>query len=218
MEFKKVVAGAFYFAYFHRFALAKALAWPAVAWALIDLASYKMQEGVSAIILQILSVCIHAVFAITIHRILLLGPASVSPWGLTSWTQRETNFVLHGLGLFLIACVAMLLVLLPYIGIVLAMVACFWLAGRFSLVFPGIAVEHNVTFRRSWELTQHHQLFMMLVVIVFPILLGIPAYLLETFVDSTLLSSLLFAVLLVFQIAALSMAYRMITEEAAAQT
>ena len=212
MEFKRVIAGAFVYVIENKQALTKALAIPFVAYLLIDASIFLDLPSAMAFVLAVLSVGVQAIFAITTHRILLLGPGSVSPWGITSWSKRETFFVLHIIGLGFLIMVLSIIGFVPFIGSVVALVLICWVMGRLSLVFPGIAVDKGVSFGLSWEMTQNYQMLMFLVVILFPILLAIPAVML-TFVPYTfLLSSFISTFVIVFQVAALSVAYQLITE------
>ena len=96
------------------------------------------------------------------------------------------------------------------VGAIVAIAIMCWLVGRLSLVFPGIAVDKGVTFGLSWELTRDYQLLMFLVVVVFPLLLVIPFYLLDMLPYTFAISSVLSTFAVVFEIAALSMAYQLI--------
>lgn len=212
MEFKRVIAGAFVYVIENKQALTKALAIPFVAYLLIDASIFLDLPSALAFVLAVLSVGVQAIFAITTHRVLLLGPGSVSPWGITSWSKRETFFVLHIIGLGFLIMVLSIIGFIPFIGSVVALVLICWVMGRLSLVFPGIAVDKGVSFGLSWEMTQNYQMLMFLVVILFPILLAIPAIML-TFVPYTfLLSSFISTFVIVFQVAALSVVYQLITE------
>ncbi len=214
MQLKKVIAGAFYYVYENRAALARALAWPFLAFVLIDAAYYLEVEGGMAFFIAVASIGIQTVFAITTHRVVLLGPGSVSKWGLTSWTKRETFFLLHIIALAFLVLPVFLLGLIPVLGSVAALVVACWLTGRLSLVFPGIAIDKGVSFKLSWKLTRSHQGLMFLVVIAFPILLAVPTVLFGFVPYTFFLSSLVSTFVIVFEVAALSMAYQLITDEA----
>jgi hypothetical protein len=212
MEFKKVVAGALVYVYQYRQVLLKALAIPFVAYLLIDAATLLDIHPALAWLLAALGVGVQAIFAITTHRVVLLGPSSVSTWGITSWSKRETFFVLHVIGLGLLMIPISLVGFIPIIGALVALVLICWVTGRLSLVFPGIAVDKGVSFKLSWEMTQNYQMLMFLVVILFPMLLAIPAIILNFIPYTFLLSSFISTFVIVFQVAALSMAYQLISE------
>ncbi|GAB2188987.1 hypothetical protein MAH1_05940 [Sessilibacter sp. MAH1] len=213
MEFKKVIAGAFYFVDEYKRVLLRALALPFLAYVLLGVTQYMAVTGVLAVVVEVVRLAILAVFAITTHRIILLGPNSVSRWGITAWTKRETFFFLHAVGIVLMGIPMVLLNFIPILGSLASLIIICWFAGRFCLVFPGIAVDKGVSFKLSWELTKSHQVLMFLVVIVFPTVLAIPTYILSFVPYSALLSSAISAFLFVYEVAALSVAYQLITAE-----
>ncbi len=140
--------------------------------------------------LYALSIGVQAIFAITTHRIVLLGPGSVSKWGITSWSERETYFVIDVLALSVLMIPMMSLASIPVIGLYVAPALTCWIFGRLSLVFPSIALDKGVSFKQSWELTKNHQLLMFLVVVIFPLMLAIPAVILDSMPYTFLLASL----------------------------
>lgn len=213
MEFKKVVAGAFVYVAKYRKVLAKALAIPFGFYLLIDLSTLLDFPPAMGWILAAVGIGVQTIFAITTHRVVLLGPGSVSPWGITSWTKRETFFVLHVIGLALLMIPIGIIGFVPVIGILVALFLLCWITGRLSLVFPGIAVDKGVSFKASWEMTRNHQMLMFMVVILFPALLAIPAFILNFIPHTFLLTSLLSTFVIVFQVAALSMAYQLISDD-----
>ncbi len=214
MDFNKVIAGTLYYVIESRAALIRALAWPFVVFVLMDATEYLEVEEVIASLIGVVNIGAQTVFAITTHRVVLLGPGSVSKWGITSWTKRETFFALHVIGLALMAIPIMLLSFIPILGGIVALIVICWFAGRFCLVFPGIAIDKGVSFKLSWEFTERHQTLMFLVVIAFPILLAVPTIILSFVPYTFFLSSLVSTFVIVFEVAALSMAYQLITAEA----
>lgn len=215
MDFKKVVAGAFYYINEYKRTLAKALFLPFLAIISIDVMTEMLEPNMAVyIVLGLVSVVVQTIFAITTHRVVLLGPSSISAWGITSWSKRESFFVLHIIGISIMGIPFALLGFIPIVGGITALILICWFAGRLCLVFPGIAVDKGVSFKLSWELTEHHQLLMFLVVILFPTLLAIPSVILVLLPHGYILSSIFSAFILVFQVAALSMAYLLITKDA----
>jgi len=217
MDFKKVVFGAFYIVNGYRASLAKALAIPFCFYLAIEGCAYLELPDVISWLLAVLSWIVYAVIAITTHRVVLLGPNSVPKWGITSWSKRETYFIFHVLAIGLITMGVSLLGLIPVVGLIAALLASCWLLPRFSLVFPGIAVDKGVTLKLSWELTKNYQLHMFLIVILFPILLSIPTLLFALVPYGSFLSSVCAAFVIVVEIAALSLTYQQITSEVYAQ-
>lgn len=119
-------------------------------------------------------VVITTIIAVVVHRIILLGPNSVSKWGIVVWTKRETRFLSRFIGAYAIFG-AMLFFLYVvkigtlHIGLIVAVIVGYYLLSRWSLVFPGTAVDRPLTFAESWELTGHHKLLISLVAFVLPI-------------------------------------------------
>ena len=200
--------------YESRAVLSKALLVPFALYMLLDaISALKLAVPVTYAVF-ILNVAVQTVFAITTHRVLLLGPGSVPKWGLYKLSKRELYFVAHLLGLGLILLPLGLLTFIPFVGGILAIVLYCWLVGRLSLVFPAIAIDQGVSFKYSWELTKNYQLLMFLVVIIYPILLAIPALFIGLVSNMSYIVSFLSTLATVFVVAALSVSYKLIYAEA----
>ena len=210
MEFKKIVLGAFGYIFQYKKELAKALFVPFVIYVALDFSVLIRPNPFGAFFIGVLSIGIQTIFAITTHRMVLLGPASVPNWGVYTWSKRETFFALHLIGLAIILIPIGFLSLIPTIGIVIAVALICWLLGRLSLVFPAIAIDQGVSFKYSWELTKNRNILMFLVVIIFPILLTLPAFALSYLPYTTLLSSIVSTFATIFVVSSLSVAYKVI--------
>ncbi len=213
MRFKDVILAAFGYVFEYRRPLAKALLIPFVVYLITDALMLLEPDLAVSLALWITTVVVQTVFAITTHRIILLGPGAVPEWGIFKWSRRETRFALHMLGLGLVVIPAVILGFIPLIGGLIALGVIFWLFSRLSLVFPAIAIDHDASFRSSWELTRDRQMLMFLVVMVFPALLAIPAYALSFIPYTFILTSSLTTFLTVFMVAALSVTYRLVCRE-----
>ncbi|EAR61591.1 hypothetical protein [Neptuniibacter caesariensis] len=220
MEFKKIAAGSFYYVGKYRVVLAKALAVPFLLLVALDAVTFLGLDTATGYLVDFLSLFVNVIFAIIIHRIVLLGPNSVSAWRLIGWSKRETFFLLHLIGIGIALLPSILLGYVPVLGPLLALIFICWMLGRLSLVFPGIAIDKGVDFKISWELTKNHQLLMFLVVIVLPILIAIPFIAIIVALSLMLevpqimyVKSFIVAIVLVFEIAALSMTYQLITSK-----
>src|SRR5260221_6060714 len=83
-----------------RFMLFRALIATALAMAALDIAMRHGLKSVGVVSLVVLLVflywmlawAVYTLFAVTCHRIVLLGETSVPKYGLLSWTSRETRF------------------------------------------------------------------------------------------------------------------------------
>ena len=179
----------------------------------LEASSYLELPDILSWFLTAISWMVYSVIAITTHRVILLGPNSVPEWGITSWSKREIYFFLHFMGLCLITIAAVLLNFIPFLGAIAIFVVICWLLPRFSLVFPGVAVDKGVSFKLSWRLTRSYQLLMFLVVVIFPILLILPLLVFELIPYGYFLSNIFIALVIVFQVSALSLTYKKITSE-----
>ena len=188
------------------------------------------------VLLSILGLVIETWFAVTTHRLVLLGPDSVPTWGLRKITRREVLFLFHAL-VFIVVLTAMFYVMKRtptvvlsiisqlfepeyllenyYVYMILtAIIEVFWVCvslfaiNRFTLIFPGIAIDQGVTFPLSWKLTKNHQIPLLMTLIVFPLILGTPGILIRTIPGSTVVVSLLDTLMYVFVVAVLSISYR----------
>lgn len=139
--------------------------------------------------LLILELALITVFAITTHRIVLLGAGSVPQWGFLRWTSRETYFALHLIGFGVVS--AVMAASLPVVGVLGLLVLVYFFA-RVCLVFPAAAIDQGVTILSSWSLTRRHQILMILAVCVFPILIYAPFWLLLIAVPDAAAGSLWF--------------------------
>ena len=213
MGFKEVTLAAIGYVILYKRPLAKALLVPFVLFMLLDVTELFEPNLLVSIVTGVLALMVQTVFAITTHRMILLGPNSVPEWGLFKWSKRETFFALHVIGLGLTMVPIALLGLIPIVGLAIAIGTMCWVFARLSLVFPAIAIDQGVSFKLSWDLTKNRQLLMFLVVVVFPLALMIPANLLSFLPYSFLLTSLLATFATVFMVAALSVSYRLIYRE-----
>jgi hypothetical protein len=128
----------------------------------------------------LISFLLSVIIAITIHRVLLLDDSGVSKWGNFKWTKRETTFTLYCLLIGIMMFISMLPILflassVPMVAIGLGTFLLSFFLSRFSLVFPGISLDHEISFKKSFELTKNHQLLMIFVVIILPFVFMIPA-------------------------------------------
>lgn len=215
MAFLKVVLGAIGYINEYKRPLVKALIVPFVVCAFLDFVA-QLDIYVSglklpaAIALSIISVMVQTIFAVTTHRIVLLGPGSVPEWGLKKWTVRETIFTVHVIGLWLIGQIILFVGFRSIESVILVLALMFWALARLSLVFPGIATDKGVSFKLSWRLTKSHQLLMFLVVTVIPAISCLPPIMVTQVLHVPILKSFLTSIATVFVVASLSVSYRYI--------
>ncbi len=212
MNIKRTIWGAFGYVFEYRKPLVKALFIPIILLILTE--ALSSQDGGYALIISmtVISFIAYTILAITTHRIILLGPGLVSPWGMNIPSKRELRFFMYSIGLGLLIIPFGLLSLIPNVGWVIGLMAIFYVISRLSLVFPAIATDHDWTFTDSWNATREHQFHMLVVVAIFPFLIGIPEQLLSNLPFMGVIVNILSALTLVFVIAALSVAFQVIIQ------
>lgn len=156
--------------------LAKALLIPLIILVCIELYIKTIQDPQlvwgKMFFISIFSLFVSVYVAITTHRILLLGSNSVPVWGSLKFTSREGSFILKT---FLLACLITIpVVLFSLIGNIFIIAGVFIsmiLFSRLSLVFPAVAVDEELSFSQSWELTKNYKFLTFITVVFFPALL-----------------------------------------------
>lgn len=207
-EFIKIVAGALMLVYARRSTLLKALLLPFIMLLGLDAASYYATSSYMPWLLYIPELAVYTVFAIIIHRVILLGPESVPKWGMRFWALRELYFLFHLIALT-IASLALLFtsIFIPHVGIVPGLIVTFYLFIRLSLVFPASAIDDGVTLKTSWSLTKKHQLLMLYIIIIAPILFGIPTLLAGLITDAYWITTVIDMFVTIYVVSSLSLAY-----------
>lgn len=136
-----------------------ALALPWVAHLLLTLwtalAPASAEAALPATI--VLRVALYALLAISIHRLILVGPGTVAPFGVGAFGLRELRYIGWTFAQGLIAVVVLFLVspvvmFSQPLGLMLAFLLASWLIGRVALVLPGIALNDAVDLPRTWRL------------------------------------------------------------------
>jgi hypothetical protein len=217
VEFFRLFNDAFITIRCHWRVLSRILVVPSLIYIGIDYVPTDDIHWSGALIFSIAGGLIYALIAIITHRVVLLGPNSVTRWGLSRWTNREFIFIAYGLGMCLLFLGIAIALSIPILftdlpssfAVILLVPIALWLSSRLSLVFPGIAIDRKLTFKRSWQLTRPYQLLMILSVGVLPILSSWLVFLLAR-VSMTFISGIAEVLILVLEIAVLSKAYRFI--------
>ena len=147
----KVFSGAFSFVYINRITLFRTLSLPFTILVILTIAEIVLDlNEIWALVWGEVYCLVHTIFAVTKHRIILLGEKSIPEWGLRRVSMREIRFILYSFGIGLLVIPPALLATIPVFGWVLAFVAISYVLGRLSLVFPAIATDQNWSFQDSW--------------------------------------------------------------------
>lgn len=188
------------------------LAVPTVGYCLLGIAEDADNNSLFSLAIIFLGLVFYVVIAVTTHRLVLLGPQSVSKWALFSWAGREIKFFLYALSLM---AVSFLLMMIPIPLMIPVILGFIYLIARLSLVFPSIAVEHSASLQRAWQLSDNYRWQMVLISMLYPMflffLIGLMLFNLEGLMVNILLN-LLIILVEVITIIMVSLAYREITD------
>lgn len=205
---KKVIVGALASVLAELPVLVKALAIPGIIFLVLKFFPVTDISQAGAIVFAIVSLLLHTVFAITTHRIIMLGPESMPEWGLRSWSKRETRF----LG-YLLVFILMISVLVAFsivsqpIGPMIAMVVAIIGGCTLTLVFPAVAIEEEFTLGDAWRMAQGHIGSLIVCIGLFTFLLGILTILVSSIPYALPLAAILELGTNVLTIAVLSVAF-----------
>jgi hypothetical protein len=217
MTFKELFSLTLKHVYAFRVQLSKALLFPFILSILLDILPYWWSSFLLSTIYIVLSLMLQTIFAITTHRMILLGPSHVPEWGIIKWSQRETVFIFHVMALALIIYLGVFIMQVPIIGglifYVLFFIYLVILLPRLSLVFPAIAVGDKCSFKNSWFVTKNYKILMFFSIILIPLLVSIPVLIIRNIPYTFLIVSILTNVTTVVGVASLSLSYKYILNE-----
>lgn len=153
----RVMVGAALLISAQRRAVLNAVALPAivlVAHAVLEAVDPESAAALAVGVL-LLMVPLQVMLAVNIQRLALLGPGAVPPLGLGSWGMREWRYLGWTWLQWLLASLAFL-TLAPLgafgaPGWAAAIAAGAFVAGRLSLMLPGIAADRPLEFREAWR-------------------------------------------------------------------
>ncbi len=171
LAIRPVVEQAFIETERHWRALLKALLIPAILTTALPLAIPETGESLGwSTLLAALSGAIGVMYAVSCHRILLVGETSLPNRYGIYWTQRETRFIGWSIAIGLLALFAMMPLGIVFgldaVGDLTGIVG--WLKGlaiyvpaayvisRLSMVFPATAIDLRPSLEESWYLTRNN--------------------------------------------------------------
>ena len=185
---------------------------------------------VVALLYSFLHLKVFSFAAVSCHRLILLGPGSVSTFGVTGTQKREWQFLARALVLSLGTQIlyAILVSLAASASLsatmsitrdtvsTLSWIVILLLAAPFYLTLPACAVDAPMTFRQAWRMSQGHVWRLALLISGLPWLIRLGEWAITTLFDSDsdqrFVSLLLFLLILPVEIALLSMCYRRLSD------
>jgi len=147
----------------------------------------------------------------------LEGPNSVPTWGLNRFGVREFRFIGYQLLLVLFAIPFSILVFIPHWGFEIAMITMGYFVSRLSLVFPSVAIGGDLGTGDSWNATKNHQLMMIVVTVLFPFVIFSLETRLESIPALFWIGHLISALITIFVVSSLSVAYEIVMKSSVAR-
>lgn len=207
MEFITIIQNAFFAVNRVKGTLSKALLFHFIIFMILEAVTLAELSRTAQFGIALISSFVYVLVAITTHRIILLGEGSVPGYGLFELSKRELKYVMYVIGLTLAVLPAALFAYIPLVGFVLYFSFMVWVWGRSSLVFPAVALNDDFPLDRAWSVTKGYNFTMIMVVSIYPLILGIPSYFVEDIPYGSFVNVLIYMVTTVFSVSALSMAY-----------
>lgn len=163
--------------------------------------------------------------AIVIHRVLLIGDASVPKWGIEAFNKRELRYLMFQILSMLVIAFLPLSLLTLYLNIfagndledplissvsVVLQALTYYLMARISLIFPAAAIDRRLTIKEAWALTANYKLTVLLVIALVPYALTRVSNMLIMSANAYWLSMLTFLLITIYTVAILSVTYKRI--------
>jgi hypothetical protein len=236
LPLRQIVFGALWLVWTKRIRLIQALALPIVLMLLLENViplSYPEEPGLMGNIVMwtvfIASYIPYGLFIMTCHRIFLLGDDSVPRYGIWQFSYRELQFfgwLIAMYAMYFLTFTPMFVVnwvtiqipdvdWLRFMSTPLSLGVAFYamyVLARFSVLVPAAALEHRPTIKGAWRLTRGEGIRLFVLVILLPIILNALINRLPISEGyqaiSYILYNLLWMIVLCFEVAMLSLAYR----------
>ncbi len=220
-----------------RAALLRTLLLPSVGWVLLGYLArdWAPTSWVNALPMWVLWGVFYTFFAVTCHRLVLIGEDAVPRFGLMAFTKREGRFLLLLAAIYGLSVLAMLVggtlfgsIFLNLLGdseavaqyatplfSLISFVALGFMLARLGIVLPATAVGEKRDLRWAWQRSRGNTLRLFFVVGLIPYALSYLLTLINLGAGdvASILYRLIYFILLVIEIAALSLAYQALTAD-----
>jgi len=192
----------------------------------------KYSNGIYDYLFAFIGYLAYVFLAVTCHRIIILGTSSVPIFGVRKWTMRETRFFgwLVGLyimiGFMIFSIAALPSVIIPlfeggamYLVIPISIISALpgvYVLSRLSLIFPATSVDEEVNIKWAWDISRTNGWRLAVIVCALPAAAGYMQDIFTSEDDGVLKSTLLMLVafvVLIIEIAALSLTYKELKNE-----
>lgn len=227
----RIISQAFIVPWEHRRALLSKLFIPIFFLVLLDTIEWNESESLNitdSVVITV-SILLYVYFAVTCHRIIILGSESVPSFGLRKWSMRETRFTAWAVGMMLLIISLFYIIFsyspyllfltefehgdyLIYLLYILVIPTVIYIISRLGIIFPATAVDEMQTIKWAWQITRGNGWRLVIVFTALPLLSGsVQAILIES-IDTSIMSNIILSLLgylvLVIEIAVLSLTYK----------
>lgn len=191
---------------------------------------------------SIIKYAVYVLFAITCHRLVLIGNTGVPENGMLTWTRREWWFLAYIILLPLVYLLSMALNLMAHgllkefevqIGnfqiifangdgilllILFSALPSVYIFSRLSLLFPATAIDRDVDVDWAWKISKKNGWRLAVIIVLLPLVFGLLQGLHVFFLrgNATWVEDIIFVllrlILLAVEIVALSLSYKHLTE------
>ena len=228
----QTIRAAFQFVWDKRVRMLRALAIPVALLFVVDHAFTFANNDPLKFVQAFIQMAIYILFAITCHRVALIGDESVPNYGLRTWTLRESRYLGWSVIIFVVWMLFSFVINSFYVSMIVSKVEAgasaeiyqsykYWLIplyipilyilSRLSVLCPAIALDQKVDAQWVWRLTAHNGWRLTIVVGLLPWVLYFLAGLLlrenATLVENIIVELFGF-ILLAVEVVALSFSYK----------
>ncbi len=225
----KVLVQAFLVPWALRHELVRALSVPAISLIMLYISDSYVRDlgGLVLFVCVFISSVAYVLFAVTCHRVVLLGDQPVPRYGIIKWSMRETRFLfwllgVYGVGFTIFALAAFSTTMyvaiseyywLPVLPLLflLILIPGFYVLVRLSLIFPATAVDQRPDIKWAWDRSFNNGWRLVVIVGLLPSVTSIAQELLERENSSIIedaLWPLMYILVLIVEISALSLSYK----------
>jgi hypothetical protein len=228
----RIIRDAFLFVWDKRVRMLYALAVPVALLLVVDHAFTLANNDPLKFVQAFIQMAIYILFAITCHRVALIGDEGVPHYGLRTWTLGESRYLGWSVIILVVWLLFSFVINSFYVSMIVSKVEAgasaetyqsykYWLTpfyipilyilARLSVLWPAIALDEQVSAQWAWRLTENNGWRLTAVVSLLPWVLYFVVNLLlrenATLVESIIVKLLGF-VLLAVEVVALSFSYK----------
>ena len=172
---------------------------------------------------------VFTLFAVTCHRVIILGPDSVPKYGLYSISMREVRFYGWGLVVYFYLSLITFIIMFPTVffsfysesnkylwvsGMYILFIPGTYVFSRLSILFPATAVDQRKDMKWAWDTTKGNGWRLLILIGVLPVIIDIVPDLFSggsVPIDTAL--NFLKSMVAAFEIALLSHAYKYLSTD-----